>query len=91
MSVTVLQGPSTDSVAVKRLRLALEEGNPICEIILNYKQTGEPFWNCLSMLPLRGKKGEIVYFIGSSLSFSLLSFLPLQERYGANVCVVPLV
>lgn len=33
----------------------------------SYKQSGEPFYNCLSMLPLHGKDGQVKFFIGGQV------------------------
>jgi len=39
-----LQGPGTAPASVQRLRDALNEGEEITELLLNYTRTGVPFW-----------------------------------------------
>ena len=50
-----LQGPGTDPAAVAQLREALsaESPRPVTVTLLNYKKSGEPFWNSLHVAPLR--------------------------------------
>jgi two-component system, cell cycle sensor histidine kinase and response regulator CckA len=59
-----LQGVGTDRTATEAIRYALEKGEPYqCEI-LNYRKDGMPFWNSLSITPVRDATGTITHFIG---------------------------
>ena len=42
-----LQGNYTDQTATKRLKASIEAREETVELLLNYKKTGEPFWNLL--------------------------------------------
>lgn len=42
-----LQGPQTDRLPVRRLKQAIEGRDEAIELLLNYKKSGEPFWNLL--------------------------------------------
>lgn len=42
-----LQGNYTDKTATKRLKASIEAREETVELLLNYKKTGEPFWNLL--------------------------------------------
>ena len=42
-----LQGNYTDRTATKRLKTSIEAREETVELLLNYKKTGEPFWNLL--------------------------------------------
>ncbi|EGP90269.1 uncharacterized protein MYCGRDRAFT_36348, partial [Zymoseptoria tritici IPO323] len=42
-----LQGQDTDREAVARLRECIRTGQESVELLLNYKENGEPFWNLL--------------------------------------------
>ena len=42
-----LQGDHTDRAAVGRIKLAISSQKESVELLLNYKKTGEPFWNLL--------------------------------------------
>nr|7AB7_A Chain A, Multi-sensor hybrid histidine kinase [Chloroflexus aggregans DSM 9485]7AB7_B Chain B, Multi-sensor hybrid histidine kinase [Chloroflexus aggregans DSM 9485] len=59
-----LQGPQTDAATVARLREAIAAARPIQERILNYRKDGQPFWNQLSISPVRDETGNVVAFVG---------------------------
>lgn len=40
------------------------QGNEVTAEILNYKRTGERFWNLLSMTPVRDATGRVMSYIG---------------------------
>ena len=42
-----LQGKYTDQGASRRLREAIDANQESVELLLNYRKTGEPFWNLL--------------------------------------------
>lgn len=60
-----LQGPDTDPDPVTRLRDAIANGEDAAVDILNYRQDGSTFWNAVCLSPVRGKTGEIAYFLAS--------------------------
>lgn len=59
-----LQGPGTDPAAVERIRAAVAGERECVEEILNYRRDGTPFWNRLSITPVRDEAGEVTHFIG---------------------------
>jgi PAS domain S-box-containing protein len=59
-----LQGPGTDPAAVAEIRAAVEEKRACVVEILNYRRDGTPFWNRLSITPVRTALGEVTHFIG---------------------------
>ncbi len=59
-----LQGTSTDAAATAEIRAALA-GQRACVVeILNHRKDGTPFWNRLSITPVRDAAGEVTHFIG---------------------------
>ncbi len=42
-----LQGNYTDKTAVRRLKMSIDAREETVELLLNYKKSGEPFWNLL--------------------------------------------
>ena len=46
------------------IRTALRNARAYSGEILNYKKSGEPFWNDLTILPIPNSNGDIVNFIG---------------------------
>ena len=65
-----LQGRQTDRSAVKRLRISIDEGQESVELLLNYKKTGEPFWNLLYVTPLYDYEGRLAFFLGGQINCS---------------------
>ena len=59
-----LQGPDTDPAAVAGIRAAVAGERECVVEILNYRRDGTPFWNRLSITPVRDETGEVTHFIG---------------------------
>lgn len=59
-----LQGPDTDSSVVDQIRDAVRERRECTVEILNYRKDGKPFWNRLSLTPVRNDEGETTHYIG---------------------------
>ncbi|RYC29647.1 PAS domain-containing protein [Lichenibacterium minor] len=66
-----LQGPDTDRDTVARLRAGVDNRESIRIDILNYRKTGETFWNRLLMAPVRDAQGELAYFFASQVDVTL--------------------
>ena len=59
-----LQGPETDPAAVDRLREGIAEATPVTVDLLNYRADGEPFWNRVTVAPIRDDDGAIANYVG---------------------------
>jgi PAS domain S-box-containing protein len=59
-----LQGRDSDPEAVAQIRAALEAEQECTVEILNYRKDGTPFWNRLSITPVRDDKDQLTHFIG---------------------------
>jgi hypothetical protein len=59
-----MQGPNTDPAAVSKIRNSLAQGTECTVQLLNYRKDGTPFWNRLSITPLRNRRGEITHYVG---------------------------
>jgi len=59
-----LQGETIDHDKSSRIREALERGEPILITLRNFRRDGTPFWNELSISPIRGASGFITHFVG---------------------------
>ena len=59
-----LQGPATEPVAVRRIRMAIEDEQNLVITLLNYRKDGTAFWNELSLSPLRDRNGTLTHFVG---------------------------
>jgi PAS domain S-box-containing protein len=60
----LLQGKDTDPAAVAKIHAALVAGVAQLIDILNYKKNGDPFWNRLSLTPVRNDRGELTHVVG---------------------------
>ncbi|MHC4772411.1 MAG: PP2C family protein-serine/threonine phosphatase [Planctomycetota bacterium] len=59
-----LQGSDTDPAAADKIRKSIS-AKQACKIeILNYRKDGTPFWNYLSITPIRDNRGNTTHFIG---------------------------
>nr|AML78215.1 putative LOV domain-containing protein [Juglandaceae sp. BC-2016] len=65
-----LQGKDTDPEDVAKIREALESGKSYCGRLLNYKKDGTPFWNLLTISPIKDDAGQLLKFIGMQVEVS---------------------
>ena len=61
----LLQGPDTDRTEVARMRAAIEAAEPFAGEVLNYRKDGTPFWNGMTINPVRDGKGRLTYFFAA--------------------------
>lgn len=59
-----LQGERTDRAVVAQIRESLELERPLTTTLLNYRKDGVPFWNELSISPIRDVDGNVSHFVG---------------------------
>ena len=64
-----LQGETTDPASVEIIRDAITDERPVMITLLNYKKDGTPFWNRLSINPLK-IEGRL-FFIGTQMDVSV--------------------
>jgi diguanylate cyclase (GGDEF)-like protein/PAS domain S-box-containing protein len=77
----VLQGPDTDIHELAIIDHALREGQAYSGTILNYRRNGEPFWNHLSIVPVRDREGRIGHYVGIQRDISAEKDLMMQLEY----------
>jgi PAS domain S-box-containing protein len=58
-----LQGPDTDPAAVETLASAVEDHRSVSVELVNYRDSGEPFWSRVQIAPLT-RDGELSYYVG---------------------------
>ncbi len=75
-----LQGKDTDPVEVARLREAVRAGEPCTVELLNYRKDGTPFWNELSLSPVRDDGGRLTHFVGVQVDVTARRSLEEQFR-----------
>ncbi len=59
-----LQGAETDQAEVDRLREAIRDQREVLVVLRNFRKDGKPFWNELSLSPIRNREGELTHFVG---------------------------
>jgi len=59
-----LQGEGTDPKDVTKLRDAVKNGRHVSVRLLNYRKDGTPFWNLLTMTPIKGDDGRVSKIVG---------------------------
>lgn len=59
-----LQGPKTNDATRKKIRSALDAGEPVSVDILNYRKNGTTFWNRLDISPVFDDEGDLTHFLG---------------------------
>lgn len=75
----LLQGKDTDPEAIGRLRKAIHQVQPCTVDLLNYKKDGTPFWNQLSISPVRDDFGRLTHFVG--VQTDVTSRKTLEEQF----------
>ncbi|XP_021716254.1 phototropin-1-like isoform X1 [Chenopodium quinoa] len=65
-----LQGAETDPEELDKIREALQKGTNYCGRLLNYKKDGTPFWNLLTMTPIKDETGKVLKYIGMQVEVS---------------------
>lgn len=58
---SILQGEKTDADTIEQLKIHLKKGIPITTRILNYTQSGDPYWNELAISPIF-RDGKVAYY-----------------------------
>lgn len=59
-----LQGPDSDPDAVAAMREAIDAEEPVTVELLNYRHDSTPFWNEVTIAPVRDRSGTLTHFVG---------------------------
>ncbi|CAN6227592.1 unnamed protein product [Urochloa humidicola] len=86
-----LQGPDTDMAEVAKIRDAVREGRSFCGRLLNYRKDGTPFWNLLTVTPIRDDSGKVIKFIGMQVEVSKYTEGLSDKRMRPNELPVSLI
>ena len=63
-SASFLQGSERDQPGLDMLRTALAQAEPATVVLRNYRRDGTPFWNELTVSPVRNAAGEVTHYLG---------------------------
>ncbi|KAK8448563.1 hypothetical protein SEVIR_7G051600v4 [Setaria viridis] len=86
-----LQGPDTDMAEVAKIRDAVKAGRSFCGRLLNYRKDGTPFWNLLTVTPIRDNNGKVIKFIGMQVEVSKYTEGLSDKRMRPNELPVSLI
>uniref|UniRef100_A0A0E0KNU8 non-specific serine/threonine protein kinase n=2 Tax=Oryza punctata TaxID=4537 RepID=A0A0E0KNU8_ORYPU len=86
-----LQGPDTDVGEVAKIRDAVKHGRSFCGRLLNYRKDGTPFWNLLTVTPIRDDNGKVIKFIGMQVEVSKYTEGLSDKRMRPNELPVSLI
>jgi len=79
-SCALLQGPGTDSETARAIGEALRRGRFHRTEILNYRKDGTPFWNDLTLFPVRDANGALTHYVGLQVDVTEHRRLLEQEK-----------
>lgn len=80
----MLQGPETDVDTIQLMRDSFAAGITFQGDILNYRKDGAPFWNSLTITPLKDESGEVTHFVSVQRDISPMMDLQEQLLYQAT-------
>lgn len=89
-----LQGEGTDQKEVAKIRDAVRKGEGVSVRLLNYRKDGTPFWNLLTMTPIKTPEGKVSKFVGVQVdvtsktegkAFADTTGVPLLVKYDARL------
>ncbi|MCV2360954.1 PAS domain S-box protein [Paucibacter sp. TC2R-5] len=67
----MLQGPGTDPQTAADIQAAFLSQSEYAGEILNYRKDGTPFWNALTISPVKDEQGQLTHFVGVSRDVTL--------------------
>ncbi len=59
-----LQGEDSSQDVIDQMRHSIDDGQPISVELINYTREGDPFWNEVTIAPIRDEHGSITNFVG---------------------------
>ncbi len=62
-NLRLLQGPETNPQSVQAVARAVENETSVTVELRNYRSDGSPFWNELTVAPIRNENGEIANYV----------------------------
>lgn len=80
-----LQGKDTDPKTRLRISNKIKAGQPFQEEILNYTKSGEPYWNQLTITPVKDDNGKVVNYISIQTDITNRKRYEQEVRFQANI------
>lgn len=86
-----LQGPETSRSSVSEMKQCLSSGSGWCGRLLNYRKDGTPFWNLLTVSPVKDDHGRVVKFVGMQVEVTKFTEGRQEESRRPNQLPVSLI
>lgn len=92
----ILHGPATEQAPLERLMEGMRGGRPVTAEVTNYTRGGREFIMRVSVVPIRGRSGEVTHFLGllrdatsehTALASSQMTEAMLQQTTDAVITV----
>jgi PAS domain S-box-containing protein len=77
-----LQGVDTDPDHITELSRAIHDGRDASVVMRNYRSDGAPFWNQVSVSPIRDRTDHITHYIGTQIGIT--EHIERQSTAGAS-------
>ena len=74
----LLQGEDTDEATIQSMRDCFASGETFRGEVLNYRKDGTPFWNSLTITPLKDASGTTTHYV--SVQRDISSLIELQDQ-----------
>ena len=62
-SLSFLNGPQTDRGVIEKLAMTIQDGRACRVCLRHYRKNGTPFWNEVTLSPVKDKAGRVTQFI----------------------------
>jgi PAS domain S-box-containing protein len=76
-----LQGVDTDTTQLAEMDAAIALDTPYENVVLNYRKDGTPFWNKLSVVPVRDADGVLKNWVGLLTDFTPIIEAELEIKH----------
>jgi two-component system, cell cycle sensor histidine kinase and response regulator CckA len=83
-----LQGPGTSLETVGQIHTACQSGKPCLVELLNYQRDGTPFWNGVSISPIRDAANRVTHFVWVLTDISPLKLVEQQLQQAQKMEVI---
>ncbi|MGC8529020.1 MAG: PAS domain S-box protein [Leptospirillia bacterium] len=78
-----LRGPGTDPKTLHEISRAIRKGEGFHGQVLNFTKEGAPFWNLLTLSPIKNRTGTVSHFVAVLRDISEIRTLSDQLEYQA--------
>eukprot|EP01026_Neomeris_dumetosa_P054326 TRINITY_DN4885_c0_g1_i9.p1 TRINITY_DN4885_c0_g1~~TRINITY_DN4885_c0_g1_i9.p1 ORF type:complete len:294 (-),score=54.16 TRINITY_DN4885_c0_g1_i9:68-949(-) len=85
-----LQGEGTDPKEIAKIREGIRLDETVSVRLLNYRKDGTPFWNLLTITPIKGQDGTVVKYVGVQVDVTSKTEGKAFALKGANANSSPL-